>query len=66
MFIAGLEKNLGLDKLGITLDDLISAIDSPVGESAKKLDEALKELAGGEHKGAPGDLRPDAAGLYGP
>ncbi len=65
MFLAGLEKELGLDDLGITLDDLISAIDAPDGEGAKKLDEALREQTGEDLKSVLDNIKIDEAGLYG-
>ena len=40
------EKDLGLDDLGISIDTLIGAIVDPAGNDAERLDAALKEQAG--------------------
>ncbi len=73
LFLAALEKKLGLDKLDVSLDDLVDAISSTDGEGARKLDAALRAELGEDAKdaakdGAEGALRAiqtDEAGLYG-
>ncbi len=50
--ILALEKELGLDELGITLDTLINAIIDPAGEDDDRLDAALaKEIWEGSEEG---------------
>lgn len=44
--LAKIEKDLGLDELGISIDTLIGAIIDPSGNDAEKLDAALREQAG--------------------
>jgi hypothetical protein len=44
--IAGVEHQLGLDKLGVSLGTVIDSIANPGGDSDKKLDKALAKLAG--------------------
>lgn len=72
--IAEIEKNLGLDKLGISLQSLISAILDPLGEDSVELDNALKKLTGEDAKGdrdgsdqraALDRIRADDIGIYG-
>lgn len=65
--IMTIEKNLGLDKLGISLDELVNATIDPNGEDSKKLDAALTKQLGEVTKaaGMAGSLRPDAIGIYG-
>lgn len=56
-------RELGLDKLGISLDDLVDAINDPEGDADQRLEEALlREAVGEEH--APGRPRIDEIGLY--
>lgn len=71
--LAEMEKDLGLDKLGISLDTVVDAIINPGRESDQKLDAALREQLGkdaGDHrasdarKGIP-KLQADGIGLYG-
>lgn len=71
--IAEIEKNLGLDKLGISLWGLIKAILDPAGEDSAKLDKALKKLTGEDAKGDQDDsdqkaaldlFRSDEIGIY--
>jgi hypothetical protein len=73
MYLAKLEKDLGLDKLGISIDDLVDAISSPDGEGGKKLDAALRAESGEEARKAAEHmetimrgLKTDDAGLCGP
>lgn len=73
LFLAELEKKLGLDELGVSLDELVDAISSTDGEGARKLDAALRDKLGEDAKdaaqeGAEGVLRAmqtDETGLYG-
>lgn len=44
--VAAMEKELGLDKLGVSLRDVIEAMKEPGGASDRKLDAALSEQAG--------------------
>lgn len=55
--LARIEKNLGLDELGISIDTLVNAIIDPQGNDGDKLDAALKKQTG-EDAGAAG--KPDA------
>lgn len=63
--IIAIEKELGLDKLGISLDDLVNATLDPNGDASKKLDAALKKQAGEAGKGIAGSLHWDEIGIYG-
>jgi hypothetical protein len=57
---AGIEHDLGLDKLGVSLEAVIDSIGG--GESANTLDEALKkQISGGGSKASQ-----QSAGLYSP
>lgn len=58
--VAKIERQLGLDQLGVSLDTLVNAIVRPQGGDNDRLDAALKLHAGGQ-----GD-HPDELGLYGP
>lgn len=72
-YLMALEKELGLDKLGVSLDDLVDAISSPDGEGGKTLDAALRAETGedardGAKEGAKALLHAiatDEMGLYG-
>ncbi len=73
MYLAKLEKDLGLDKLGISIDDLVDAISSPDGDGGKKLDAALRAETGEDARKAAEDMqtvmrgvKTDETGLYGP
>ncbi len=59
--IVEIEKDLGLDKLGISLWGLIKAILDPTGEDSVKLDKALKKLTGEDAKGDQDDSGKKAA-----
>jgi hypothetical protein len=70
-----LEKKLGLDKLGISIEDIFAAIDDPDGDAAEKLDAILANEArskdetgdGGDAQGAqPAAATTDEDGLYSP
>lgn len=72
--LAKIEKNLGLDKLGITIDQMVNAIIDPEGADAGKLDAALRKQAGDDGKKDERDeatkalrtlLQRDESGLYG-
>jgi len=62
--ITALEKKLGLDKLGVSLDDLISAIDNPDGKASGKLDTALGAKAGENAQAPMRAVVTDEDGLY--
>lgn len=68
-FLAELEKKLGLDDLGISLDTLVDAMTDPTGEADRKLEAALKAQVGDifdeDDKAALAALAPDEIGLYG-
>ena len=63
--IAEIERQLGLDQLGVPLDTLIGAIVDPRGSDNERLDAALKQHAGGQGEGDAASVRPDELGLYG-
>ncbi|UVK46274.1 hypothetical protein BPNPMPFG_001898 [Mesorhizobium sp. AR07] len=67
LVILQIEKRLGLDKLGISLDELVNATIDPNGHDGKKLDAALKKQVGdgGKSEGFSGPLQFDEIGLYG-
>ena len=56
---ARIERQLGLDQLGVSLDALVNAIVRPQGGDNDRLDTALKQRAGGQGG------QPDGLGLYG-
>ncbi|MDA5401063.1 hypothetical protein OQ273_20985 [Hoeflea prorocentri] len=68
-----IEKKLGLDELGITIDTLVKAIIDPESSHNDKVDEALKrreggELAEGQNKDSRvilDSIRIDETGTYG-
>jgi hypothetical protein len=73
MYLAKLEKELGLDELKISIDDLVDAISSPDGKGGKKLDAALRAQTGEDAAKAAEDveivlrsIKTDETGLYGP
>lgn len=71
--LAAIEKELGLDKLGITLDDLVDALIDPEGEDGQKLEAALRKEAGEQARKEGKDaaravltlMQRNEAGLYG-
>lgn len=69
LFLAELEKKLGLDDLGISLDTLVDAMLDETGEANRKLDAALKAHLGDifdeDDKAALAALAPDEIGIYG-
>jgi hypothetical protein len=65
MAIIAIEKKLGLDKLGISLDDLVGATIDPNGDASKKVDAALRKQAGEMGKSQGGSLQSDEIGIYG-
>lgn len=50
LVIAGIEKEIGLDKLGVSLDTVINAIIDPMGKDNDKLNAALEKKIGMESK----------------
>jgi hypothetical protein len=65
--IAGIEKDLGLDKLGVSLDTVINAIVDPKGDDAKKLDAALeKQINDGQASDRSFGIKSDDIGIYTP
>lgn len=72
--LAAIEKELGLDALGFSLDTFVDAIVDPEGSAGKRVDAALKEHLGKlDESGDKGEsalaalkaLRFDETGLYG-
>jgi hypothetical protein len=71
--LAAIEKKVGLDKLGISLEDFVDAMMDPKGSDAEKLDAALTKSLGDDAAedtaGSPRDrvaaLQRDDLGLYG-
>jgi hypothetical protein len=62
MAFAKIEKDLGLDKLGVSLISVVNAITDPTGDDAKKLDAAIKAhiLEAGRRQQRRRHLRPSA------
>ncbi|MDX8468864.1 hypothetical protein RFM26_24450 [Mesorhizobium sp. VK23B] len=68
--IAQIEKKLGLDELGISLETLVNAIVDPAGGDGDRLDAALEKKAEehGKDEGTAvshAPAQPDEIGLYG-
>ncbi|WP_434722231.1 hypothetical protein [Mesorhizobium sp. RIZ17] len=63
--IAEIERQLGLDQLGVSLDTLVGAIGDPRGSANESLDDALKQHAGRQGEGDAASVQPDELGLYG-
>jgi len=65
--IPAIEKKLGLDELGISLDTLVNAIVDPQGSDGDKLDAALNKKLGEDAKGKTGQasFKQDEIGVYG-
>jgi len=63
--IIAIEKKLGLDQLGVSLDTLVNAIIDPNGSDSDRLDAALKKQAGDDAVGDGQATGPDEIGLYG-
>lgn len=63
--IAEIERQLGLDQLGVSLDRLVDAIADPRGSDSKRLDAALKQHADGPGEGDAASIQLDELGLYG-
>ena len=55
--LAKIEKDLGLDKLGLSIDEMVNAIIDPGGSDGDKLDAALKEQIGEDKSGESNDGR---------
>jgi hypothetical protein len=71
--IKGIEHELGLDKLGVSLDTVIDAIDNPGSSAGKALDDALKKAiakgeiaAGGSDVSLQGTVQVNEIGMYSP
>ncbi|KTR05689.1 hypothetical protein NS365_09805 [Aureimonas ureilytica] len=67
--LQAIEQTLDLNKLGMTLDTLIGAMEEPEGEADRALEKALAEFLGVEPpkgKSGAGPFQTDALGLYGP
>jgi hypothetical protein len=64
--IAEIEKQLGLDQVGVSLDTLVNAIIDPQGSDGDKLDAALKNHLSdhGKGEGNGASFHPDEIGLY--
>lgn len=68
--IMRIEHELGLDRLGVSLDEFVDAIIDPKSRAAEKLDAALLDEAGGDQyredgdERVPGQPRMDEIGLY--
>ncbi|WP_062231859.1 hypothetical protein [Aureimonas sp. N4] len=66
--LKAIEQTLDLNKLGMTLDTLIGAMEEPEGEADRALEKALAEFLGVEPpkaKSGAGPFQTDALGLYG-
>jgi hypothetical protein len=63
--IAGIEKQLGLDQLGVSLDTLVEATVDPRSGNGERLDAALRQYAGGPDEGAAASTQLGELGLYG-
>ncbi|WFP74806.1 hypothetical protein [Mesorhizobium sp. WSM4906] len=65
--VAEIERQLGLDQLGISLDMLVNAIVDPQGGDSDRLDAALAKHLGdhGKDEASTASLQPDEIGLYG-
>ncbi|TPK96053.1 MULTISPECIES: hypothetical protein [unclassified Mesorhizobium] len=63
--IAEIERQLGLDQLGVPLDTLVDAMVDPRGRDNDRLDAALKQHAGGQGEDEAASIQPDELGLYG-
>ncbi|RWM05003.1 hypothetical protein [Mesorhizobium sp.] len=63
--IAEIERQLGLDQLGVSLDTLVNAIADPQGGDGDRLDAALEREAGKQGEGKSASIQPDEIGLYG-
>lgn len=63
--IADIERQLGLDQLGVALDTLVNAILDPRGGDNHRLDVALKQHATGHGESEAASIQPDELGLYG-
>lgn len=71
MALRAIERKLGLDDLGLSLDDAINAASDPNGEAGNKVEKALAAYYGIEEDGAANEeqapflVLTDEAGLYG-
>lgn len=74
LILSAIEKELGFDKLGFSLDEFVNAIIDPTGTDGRKIDAALKDHLGiddeddekaSDARAALEALRVDDSGLYG-
>ncbi|AZO24440.1 MULTISPECIES: hypothetical protein [unclassified Mesorhizobium] len=63
--IAEIERQLGLDQLGVSLDTLVNSIADPQSSDGDRLDAALEREAGKQGEGKSASIQPDEIGLYG-
>lgn len=65
--VTAIEKKLGLDELGVSLDTLVNAIVDPQGSDGDKLDAALAKKLGEDAKGKAvhASFKQDDIGVYG-
>ncbi|BCM18882.1 hypothetical protein [Mesorhizobium sp. J8] len=63
--IAGIEKQLGLDQLGVSLDTLVEATVDPRSGNGERLDAALRQHAGGPDEGDAASTQLGELGFYG-
>ncbi|MGO4684115.1 hypothetical protein [Hyphomicrobium sp. 2TAF46] len=65
----GIGRKLGLDKLGLSIDEVVNAIMDPKGDDAQKLDAALEKQIGSHNRsqshGSFG-IKSDEIGIYTP
>lgn len=62
--VNGIEDELGLKKLGVSLDDVLDAMEDPHGTGNARLEAALAEELGQRDKAASGPVRFDEVGHY--
>lgn len=66
--IAMIEKSLGLDKLGVSLETVVNAMSDPGGDADDRLDAALRKQTGEAADARPGavqaEIRLDELGIY--
>jgi hypothetical protein len=67
LVLAEIEKSLGLDELGLSIDEMINAIIDPGSSDGDKLDAALEEKAGNQTDGgetSSGSVTLSDIGIY--
>lgn len=62
--ITAMEKELGLDDLGVSLRDVLDAMETPGGERDRKLDAALRNEAGDQKAGSSASVKFDDLDRY--